>query len=202
MLSGCAWTTGLINKRVPESLQKQCTANRDDWYGTALPKLRPDVVLLVQKPREDKEWAPLLANADGSGGSQSQKLAGAAQRTLDQLRQGPWKVVALESVLTPGRFRVVDCLAAAKTIGRCAVPLPRSTPDSDAVYRVEAAQHEDVWTANINAAICPRGPLCLPVRDDVVVWHDREHLTVAFTQRFRNEIWAELKKSVALRDFS
>jgi peptidoglycan/LPS O-acetylase OafA/YrhL len=201
VLSGCAWTTGVVNTKVSEGLQRACAESRDEWYERALPKLKPDVILLVQKPREEKQWADQLANADGTKASQSQMLSRAAQRTLDQLGKGPWKVLVLETVLTPGRFRVVDCLAEAKTVGRCAVPLPRDYPDSDAVYRVAAAERDDVWTANINSVICPEGPLCLPIRDGAVVWRDREHLTVSFTQRFRNEIWSELKKSGALRDF-
>ncbi len=202
-ISGCSWVSGLDNLDVHASpaAKQQCVDNRGDWYADVLPRLKPDVVLMVQRPREGADRpVGLMAKSKGAE-PLLDRLTRDLDQTLDVVTDGPWKVLLLESVLTPRPFRVAPCLSAARTVGQCPVPLPREAPYSDALYRAAALHESNVFTANINRVVCPRGPTCLGVQDKTLVWRDRDHLTVDFTLLRRAQIWTALERSGALAGF-
>jgi len=89
----------------------------------------------------------------------------------------------------------LDCLARARRLADCVVTPPAERPISDAIYQSQAVQNPDVHTVNLNPAMCPDSPLCLPVLGRTVVWRDTFHFTASIVTRQRALIWQRLQES-------
>lgn len=170
-ISGCSWVSGLDNLNVHASpaTKKQCVDKRGEWYADVLPKLKPDVVLMVQRPREGvTRPVGLMAKSKGSE-PQLDLLTKSLDQTLGVVTDGPWKVLLLESVLTPRPFRVAPCLSAARTVGQCPVPLPRDAVQRRAVPRCRPARPERVHRQHQPGGLPARPDLPRRTRQDSCV---------------------------------
>ena len=71
-------------------------------------------------------------------------------------------------------------------------------PTVDAVYTSAALTVPDVYTVDLRPSYCPAGPICSPVVDGVVTWHDALHLSTDLVLSRIDEIWTALQKSGSL----
>jgi peptidoglycan/LPS O-acetylase OafA/YrhL len=188
---GCPWQLGVISPKQTEGGAEACASERKELYGSVLKDMGVNVVVLLQNARERPDQ--ILA-ADGSEISVAQltKLQG---KTVDELRSQGIKVVIVQSFLQiSGKgddyFNPLECLAAAKRVSECRVPVPTEPPIFDAYYRVLALQDPaDVATIDINPVMCPAWPVCDALDGRIPVWRDAGHYSADDLIKHRAEIW-------------
>ncbi|MBA2507928.1 MAG: acyltransferase [Nocardioidaceae bacterium] len=199
ILVGCMWQQNLYLGEASGNREQRCTGARRDWYEQALPQLKPDVVILVQRPRDDVgAWSDIVRRRDG----QDQPLAAATWESTEQtvqtiVEQGA-RPLLIEQMVVPDTFHASDCLAAAAQAAECAVPVPVETAPSDAFFLTAAAASPEVYTANLNPAFCPSSPVCAPVVDSEIVWRDDHHYTASFATSRADEVWRLIEQTGVL----
>lgn len=202
VLPACSWQAGIVNLGQPSRNQALCADRRERWYEQALPRLAPDLVVLVSSPRDEpEEWEGRLVRPSGAQEETLSQLTLAA--TLDTVGtivgQGT-KVLIVEAIMGTGGVHPLDCLSASETVEPCQVPVPASPPVSDAYYRIAAHTHDGVSTLDLNPVFCVGEPLCLPMVDGVVVWKNKNHLTTRYGVHRRHEVWRAIRATGLLPD--
>ena len=192
VIAGCPWQEGLANDRLAEGRTQECTEARVGWYRGALRQLDPDVVVLLDRPRDDpEEWGGEVTRRDGRSQSLGRAVYETTRSTLRQVtRVAP--AVVVQRLVMPETFDPLDCLAGADRLGQCTVSVPVDPSASDGYVSAIAAQDEDVHPLSLGRVFCPTTPVCPPVRDDTVVWRDDHHYTVSWAMRRRHALWEAL----------
>ena len=197
--SGCPWQEGLSNDKQGESSATTCTSARVGWYDTALPVLDPDLVVLLDRPRDDEEtWGELIERRDGKRQPLNRAVFETTRDTLRKVTAVADKVAVVQRLVMPEDFDPLDCLATSSTVGQCAVPVPNKPSDSDGFYAAAAAQTDSVVTVNLNEVFCTTAPVCLPMDGDSVVWRDDHHYTAEYVEAKREGVWRALEDAGAL----
>lgn len=202
VLAGCSWQQGLEVEKQPERRKQECLEHRGEWYETTLPKLDPDVVVLVTDKRDTGEWQEQVVvadNADDPDGSLAEILYDSTVDTLDDITATGARALIVETVMGTGPVGdPLDCLASATRLADCQVPMPAEGPLSDALYRIADERSDDVYRVDINPIVCVGEPLCLPMVDGRVVWRDDNHITTDYALHVRGQIWKAIQRSGAL----
>jgi len=198
ILAGCMWQPDLVNVRQPPDRRELCERIRVGWYDEQLPRLQPDVVVLLS---QDRLWGgdklqPVRVR-DGSDTPVEEEILRSTDDTLDVIRRHVDRVVLVEDVLTPDAFEPDECLATAQTAVDCTVPLPVETPATTAAYIARATREPGTETVNLNRAFCPSAPTCQPVVDGEVVWRDRYHVATDYAISRRQQVWRVLSRTEA-----
>lgn len=189
---GCPWQEGLANDNQGEGGAEACESARVGWYDTALKRLDPDVVVLLDRPRDDKEtWGELIRRRDGKQQPLNKAVFETTQDTLRKISAVAGTTAVIQRLVMPEDFNPLDCLAASSTIDQCAVPLPTEPSASDGFYAAAAAKSDGIDTVNLNDVFCATPPVCLPMDGDSVVWRDDHHYTAQYVMARRQAIWAE-----------
>jgi peptidoglycan/LPS O-acetylase OafA/YrhL len=119
------------------------------------------------------------------------------RRSLRILDSAQINTIVLRDTPRPG-FDVPACVSSLQRWKRSSPPLcafDRTTPKSDAVARLLTEAAEGLYRVRIvdlTGAICPE-PTCTPVRDDILIWRDRHHLTPAFSRHMSALLARELE---------
>ena len=92
----------------------------------------------------------------------------------------------------------LECLATARRIEHCRVPVQPATGLLDSLYRTAAAQWADVVTLDINPIMCPAAPVCDPLLGRTPVWRDVRHYSPAAIHQQRHEIWEAVRRTGVL----
>ncbi|MBA2738054.1 MAG: acyltransferase [Nocardioidaceae bacterium] len=170
ILAGCMWQEALLNTEASIDSQERCTKARVGWYERALPRLDPDVVVLVGRPRDDvRTWTGVVQRRDGRDQPLAQAMLEATRETLATIDALGPRSLLVERMVMPETFDPADCLATTGKAADCAVPVPTDVAPSDGYYLTAAAESPRVFTANLNPAFCPGAPVCSPVVDGEVV---------------------------------
>lgn len=187
---GCPWQEGLDNLKQAPGSREKCAAERVGWYESVLPKLRPDVVILLDRPRDNPaEWSDLIKRRDGKQQPLDQAVHETTHETLQTISALVPHVLLVDRLIMPETFQPADCLATAAKIGECAVPVPMSPSTADGFFITEAAQSDRISTVNLNPAFCPGAPVCQPIVGDQVVWRDDHHYTASYGLARRDQVW-------------
>ncbi|MCW2783677.1 MAG: acyltransferase [Marmoricola sp.] len=192
VVQGCPWPSDLVDSAQTHALQSQCATAREHWYATALPQLKPALVVLVMKPRDT---TPHLATLEKSRSGQlssltpSQLIYRTMSDTVKQIRGLGPKVLLLQSVLDASPALPLNCLARSTRLSQCAVKYPTVFPASDGYMQALAASLAGVSTASIDPVVCPTPPLCVPYRGGQIVFRDRHHIMTGFAVANRAKIW-------------
>jgi peptidoglycan/LPS O-acetylase OafA/YrhL len=190
---GCPWQEDLTNPKASDDSQELCELERVGWFDEALPAMKPDVVVLVARARDDERtWGDLVGSRSGRDGSLEQITLAASRDTLQKVQQHA-RAVVVESMVMPETFQPLDCLASGGDPSRCAVAITGETTPSDAFFITEAATSPKLDVVDLNPAFCPHAPVCQPVVDGDVVWRDDHHLTAAYATSRRDEVWRLLR---------
>jgi len=197
--TGCPWQIGLRNESRPPEQRQQCIDQRGEWYDTVLPKLDPELTVLVEQSYDGNEkFKTTLSRIGGSDESLERLLANTTRETLDRLSElGTRSLVVRNTIKVDGD--PLDCLARATYVAECAVPVPIGLDASDSVFQAEAVTRDDMFAVDINPVICPDAPLCRPILKGRVVWRDYNHLTTRITVHLRDQIWKQIDETGALK---
>ena len=200
VVTGCPWQHGLYNTRLSQGSQDRCLEARRGFYTTTLPRMEPDVVVLVNLARSDESWQDRIRQYDGSSGPLHEMQREAVDRTVELINEAGAAAVLVKSIMgTEGfdrdGFDPLDCLARAERLQQCVVTPPLERPVADAMYESAAIGNPDAATVDLNPVFCPDAPACRPVVDGQVVWRDNNHVTGRFARRFRDEIWSALEST-------
>ena len=199
VLAGCPWQEGLSNDKQSPDSAKRCEAARVGWYDEVLPKLHPDVVVLLERPRDDpKEWNGLVARRDGKKQPLDQAVYETTRDTLKKVSAAVPKTLVVQRLVMPETFDPTDCLSSMSRVGQCAVPVPTEPSPSDGYVATLAAQTPSIKPVDLNQAFCPNSPVCLPVVDGQVVWRDDHHYAADYAESRRDEVWRLLTATGAL----
>jgi hypothetical protein len=198
VLAGCSWREGLTNSKLSPAAAEKCDRARIGWYDEALPELDPDVVVLLDRPRDDPaEWEDTVARRDGQEQPLRRAVFETTNDSLEQITAVADRTVLIERLIMPETFSPTDCLASSETIGQCAVPVPTIPSASDGYFAAAAAQSPSVLSVSLNDVFCPDAPVCLPVVDGHVVWRDNHHYTAAYATARRAGVWQVLTEAGA-----
>ncbi|HET6911656.1 MAG TPA: acyltransferase family protein [Mycobacteriales bacterium] len=198
VLPSCPWQADLSNLSQPPSSQQRCTAARDLWYRTVLPKLHPDLVVLVEYSRDDPAvYGHTLVRTGGSNESLHQLIQDTTNETLTRITSTGARALILKDSITAA-FDPLDCLARADFVDQCGVPYPRTWPFSDAVYAAAARHTKGVFAFDVNPIVCERKAVCPAMIDGINVWRNVNHYSTRILVHFREQIWQAMVASGAL----
>lgn len=206
IVNRCAWQQGLVVSAGSTAVREQCAQQRTSLYEEFLPVMDADVVVLVTRARSDGH-GEVLATADDADEypdeTHQQMMQRKTTETVALIRDAGPRVAIVHSVFGTGGyddagFDPLDCLATAHDLADCAVIPPAVQPTVDAVYTSVALTVPDVHTVDLRPAYCPAGPICSPVVNGVVTWHDALHLSTDLVLSRIDEIWTALQKSGCL----
>jgi len=198
IMSGCPWQAQETNYARPPSEQAACTAERDVWYRDVLPKLHPDVVILVSFARDDQAiYGQSLRRTGGSSETLDQMLLNTTNETLARITKTGARALIMRTVLTSS-FDPLQCLSQATYVDQCDVPVPLREPISDSFYDAAAAASPNVFSFDINPILCPAAPVCSPMLGKLTVWRNVNHFGVGILVHKRTQIWNSIVASGAL----
>ncbi|MGH3345855.1 MAG: acyltransferase family protein [Nocardioides sp.] len=199
VVPGCLWQEDLYNTKLAADGQQNCEAARVGWYDEALPALDPDVVVLMQRPRDDeREWGNVVRHRDGVERPLDRMTLKASHDTLRALERLVPHILIVNRIVMPETFDPADCLTTSADPAACAVPVPVGGTESDGFAQTEAARTSKVDVLDLNLAFCPDAPICLPVVGDVIVWRDDHHVTATYATSRRDAVWKILRASGGL----
>ncbi|MEZ5096812.1 MAG: SGNH hydrolase domain-containing protein [Nocardioides sp.] len=203
VIAGCPWQEGLANDKQADDTAQTCEAGRVGWYDTVLPELDPDVVVLLERPRDDAAvWGGAVRRRDG----RQQPLATAVYQTtrdsLAKITKVAGTTLIVQRLVMPETFDPLDCLASASTVGECAVGVSIDPSNSDGFAAAAAAKNASIRTVNLNDIFCTGLPVCLPMDGDQVVWRDDHHYTAAYVSAKGDAVWGALQEAGAFSGLS
>jgi peptidoglycan/LPS O-acetylase OafA/YrhL len=199
VVAACPWQDGIYNLRVSEKTRDRCLDARRGFYDRTLPRLEPDVVVLVNLARSDRSWEKYIATyGDAEAGPLHELQRDAVDRTLEKVTAAGARAVMVKSILGTegwdrGGFDPLDCLARAERQRECTVTPPLDRPVADALYESAAVGNDDAATVDLNPVFCPDSPACRPIIDGRVVWRDNRHTTGEIGRHLRKEIFAAIR---------
>jgi hypothetical protein len=204
IISGCPWLRGVVKAATTADQQVRCAEARESLYTEGLAAMDADVVVLIQRSRDDSVGAKMTRPP---GDDRPEKpltalLTESARRTFRGLSELGVQTLVVHGVWMPVESygEPLDCLAKARRTSMCRVPVLPLTGVLDALYRTEAATNPAVEDLNLNPIVCPTGPICEPVSRGVPVWRDRLHYTPRVLVRHRAEIWRAIEETGVLGD--
>jgi hypothetical protein len=201
MRIGCPWQDGLGWDADDPNLVSGCVKARDTWYDTVIPALDPDVIVAVHVPRDpatraDAWFEPL---DDGDVRPIEEIVAEATNASLDRLTAGGARVVLLEP-LPYDRQDPTKCLSGAETARDCAYEANAEPFPSELVYRAVDTARDDVVSIDADRMACPLLPVCVPLLDGELVFHNRFHLSTRWLALHADAWWQLLVDSGVLDD--
>jgi peptidoglycan/LPS O-acetylase OafA/YrhL len=174
----------------------ECKEWQDDLYQRVVPRLDPDIIVVVNLAFGTPGKYPVLVSADhhriGPG-----TVAGETPESVALLRGDHRDVVIVEPIPLPVRpdsnFDPLACLAKAATVEECRYETRRTPSDLERVYRRIAQHDPKVRSLDLDRSVCPLFPICDPIVGGTVVKWDPSHLTIGFAQSLAPEVDTYLK---------
>lgn len=188
----CAWQKGLLS--LGQRSGDSCHQFQKDQYERVIPRLRPDLIVVAGRTRDDPH-----ANPNGGvgwrGGMKAYREKTA--RSVRHLLKSSRRVVIMEH-LPFSPFEELGCLAAAEKVAECTFRATPSPMRSDRITRREDAKRKSVFSIDIDRVGCPYLPLCVPVLNGELAWR-RNHLHDDYVLRKVNAIHELLTKRRVFR---
>ncbi len=165
-----------------------------------MPELDPDVVVLLDRPRDDPDlWGDVVSRRDGRDQPLDKAVFETTRETLAKISAVADRTVVIQRLVMPETFDPSDCLASQTRIGDCAVAVPTDPSPSDGYFAAAAAQSKSILAVSLTPAFCPTAPVCLPIVDDQVVWRDDHHFTADYAVARRDAVWKALTEAGAFQ---
>ncbi|HET7385595.1 MAG TPA: acyltransferase family protein [Nocardioidaceae bacterium] len=202
-IPNCTWQENLQVTATTKAHRDACTQARVGWYEKVLPRLHPDLVIVVSYPRDNKREATkgdhAVRQRNGRHDPLEKAIHRATMRTARTIEKSS-RLLMIENVIVPITFDPNTCLTSGKSIARCSVPVPTEHSPSNGFYQAAAAESPKAYTANLNPALCPSAPICRPIVDGTVVWRNKRHYTPGYADARRAQVWKLIKESGALNE--
>jgi peptidoglycan/LPS O-acetylase OafA/YrhL len=193
VLAGCPWQEQLTNDKSAADTAQECAQARVGWYDDVLPRLHPDVVVMLDRPRDDpQEWGRRTELRDGRTMRLDKAIWQSTRETLDKVTKVSQAVV-VQRLTMPDSFEPADCLASAKRVGECAVSAESAPSPTDSFVTTLAVDNPKIHTVDLNPVFCPTAPVCSPIQHDHLVWRDDHHYTVSYAKAMRHQVWSVLQ---------
>ncbi len=203
VVAGCPWQTGLVPRsdQTPER-RETCAALRSPWYRGDLPRLDPDIIILVTRSWDDDELGDVIRPADAAlvDAPLDEVHRTTSARTVDTLAAATDATIVVIEPTPLADFDPLTCLSGATTVGECAFASAAAPTAEDAALRDIDLSDEQVTSIDFDLIVCPTEPVCVPVIDDTPVWRDSHHLTIDFVRRRARTFEAKLYESGAFDD--
>jgi hypothetical protein len=197
-LAGCPWQEGLVNRKQAADTAEQCTEARVGWYRRALPRIDPDVVIMMERPRDDPRlWEGVLARRDGRDQPVDAAVRDTTRHTLNEVARQVPHVLVVGRLTMPETFLPRQCLAKADSVGECTAARPTSPSLSDQLDARLAAHQPRVQPVDLDPAFCVGSDGCLPVVGGLLVYADDHHYTSAYAASRTEEVWRILRATGA-----
>jgi peptidoglycan/LPS O-acetylase OafA/YrhL len=182
---------------------QDCQPKHRDWYSGLLDQLRPDVIVMVDRPIDDMTNAPTMISRGrtfrpGDDGFE-QALTDPSAGSIAKLQADGRKLVIIEPIpIAAKEADPINCLSSAISVDKCIYQAnARSTPLED-FYRNEATQGSVSSSVDLDKLICPRLPICDPVVDGIIVKRDSNHITGRFAAHIAGRVEAILRQDGVL----
>jgi peptidoglycan/LPS O-acetylase OafA/YrhL len=128
-------------------------------------------------------------------------IIAARDRDSTPARQGAAMARAVAALRSPvailidtprAEYDIPGCLSRHRSdVGACAIPRSQAFPAQYGVREVMAAQQTGAHLLDLVGAVCPSTP-CPVVRDGMILYRDRHHLTATFARSLADELDAVL----------
>lgn len=190
---GCPWQRDLFTA----FRLRSCKEFKDDVFTRLLSSLRPNIVVVASLdygtagtftgPLRDVNDRPVdFADVDR-----------ATKASLSELRAGGRRVVMVETLPIPvdhhTKFDPFGCLKNASVLEDCRFQAETSPTPLERLYRSLAARDRNLYSLDLDQAVCPLLPTCDPVVNGQIVRLDAAHLAVRFSQSIAPELDIRLK---------
>jgi peptidoglycan/LPS O-acetylase OafA/YrhL len=188
--AGCPWQRDVYlpqdNVGNDNTYTKNCLALKQDLYARVLPELKPDLVIAISNDYLTmrvgvvfgKNGKPLAAPDPAA----LQRLEAAdTARSLKAMSAFAKKVLVIDPI--PATIPAHDpfvCLTKSRFLEDCRFVVSTQPTPLRRIYG-RLADNKQVYVANIDTLICPYMPICDPVVNGIIVRHDYEHITPAFS---------------------
>ncbi|MEQ1700355.1 MAG: acyltransferase family protein [Ilumatobacteraceae bacterium] len=201
MRIGCPWQDGLGWGADDPKLVSGCVKARDQWYDTVIPGLDPDVIVAIHVPRDEATRADAWFEPldDGDSRSIDEVVADTTSASLDRLTENGARVVLLEP-LPYDRQDPSKCLSGADTVRDCAYEANAAPFPTEEIYRTVDAARTNVVSIDADRMACPLLPVCVPLIDGELVFHNRFHLSNQWVVLHADAWWQLLVDSGVLDD--
>ena len=101
--------------------------------------------------------------------------------SIQRLEEDGRKIVLLEPIpVIPAKFVPLDCLATARVVQECRFVADPNPSFVEQTYQQIDRSDDQVWSLDLDEAVCPFLPICDPIVDGRVVMVDGNHLTRDF----------------------
>ncbi|MET1060629.1 MAG: acyltransferase family protein [Nocardioides sp.] len=203
IVTGCPWLRGVTKLANTDGRRTTCANARDELYDRVLEKSGADLVLLAQLSRLPSDPESLnLGRPPGDDRpvtSVRDLLVESTDATLGDIEAAGVRSLILNSIWHPTAELgdPLDCLASARRLEDCRVPVPPRGEIQDSLYLAAAARSEDIFTVDINPIMCPSAPVCDAMLGRIPVWRDAIHYSPAILESRRAQIWEALRDSGA-----
>jgi peptidoglycan/LPS O-acetylase OafA/YrhL len=200
---GCPWQDGLVETFKSEEATTRCLLQKEDQFERVIPELQPDIVFTASASRDD----PNLEEFSDSTGTRLRGYEGgedafreATNRSVQEILDAGSRLVLLEpSPIAP--FQPVECLSTAERVAECAFEATPPPLRTEIVYRYQALTNASVYTVDLDRAVCPHLPICVPMFDGEVAWRDESHIVPDYAEEIHARVFRALDKAGVFEGF-
>jgi hypothetical protein len=200
--AGCPWQDGLWRFTLVD--RRHCLAAKAQLQKRVIPRLDPDIVLLINAPLDRGGLKGGVKGRKGLGGPTGLLVIGspaaehaietATDETVARFRADGRDVVLIEPIpQTPRGFDPLGCLSVARFLEQCRFVVASKPSPTELHYRALARSSDHVWDLDLDRLVCPSPPICDPVIHGKIVWYDGSHLSIGYTRTLANPIRALLR---------
>ena len=190
LATGCPWEDGLV---VQGSSDAECITRQRQLYDIALPRLRPDAVVVMNDAYDDPSYPRTIGvGADLTPTDPALAPQRALPTALPRMMTFTHRLVIVHPWPSLS-FDQRDCLASVSYVGECRAIARMPIPSDDLLSSTVAATR-GVSILNLDRAICPRLPVCDALVDGEVVRRDGDHLDYRFVPHIVSELERQLLK--------
>jgi peptidoglycan/LPS O-acetylase OafA/YrhL len=187
---GCPWQRDVYlpqdNVGNDNNYTKNCVALKQDLYTRVLPELKPDLVIAISNDYLTRRVGVVFGRngkpLPAPNPAALERLeATDTERSLKAMGAFAKKILIVDPIPTtiPAHDPFV-CLTKSKFIEDCRFVVSTEPAPLRLIYG-RLADNNQFYVANIDKLICPYWPICDPIVDGLIVRHDYEHITPAFS---------------------
>jgi hypothetical protein len=182
---------------------RACKEKKDEWYGGLMDALKPDVIVVADRPIDDPANASAVRTPRGvfdvGARGVSAALAAVTKRSVNLLQRVGRKLVIIEPIpIAPIDADPLNCLSSAKTVEQCEYRATRARSPLERAY-VAAERPGTVWSIDLDRIVCPRFPICDPVVRGIIVKRDTDHITGKYADDIGEAVDGILRETGVLR---
>ncbi len=169
-----------------------CRPVRADWYGGLVDALKPDVIVVVDRPIDDSANAAAIISPKGTFQPDAPgfeaALDSSSRVSLNLLSSGGRKIVIVEPIpIATTQDDPLNCLSSASSVDNCIYQANAQPTPLEQFYR-QAVVPNQVWSLDFDRFVCPRLPTCDPVVDGLIVKRDSDHITGTYAADIADKV--------------